>query len=426
MKNCQALFKRARRCMPGGVNSPVRSFNKVGGTPIYVKRAKGAIIETVDGKKLVDFCGSWGNLILGHAQADIVTAVEKAARRGMSYGINHEAEIEIAELIKQAIPSIALMRLVSSGTEATMTALRLARGFTGRKKILKFAGCYHGHSDALLVNAGSGLLTSGMADSAGVTPAVAADTIVADYNNLAAVKRIVDAAGKNLAGIIVEPVAGNMGLVPPLPGFLTGLRELATAAGAVLIFDEVISGFRLTWGGYQNICKVVPDLTCLGKIIGGGLPMGAIGGRRDIMSFLAPLGSVYQAGTLSGNPVAVAAGLATLRILRKTNPYETLDRRTGRLVTPLTSLARAKGIPLFCRQMGSMFTVFFSGTEITNLAAAKKCDSRRYAKFFHGMLEHGFYLPPAQFETAFVSTSHTDQEINAFIKNALKVMGNLK
>lgn len=426
MKRCRQLFERAKRRIPGGVNSPVRSFNNVGGTPVYVRRARGAIIETADNRKLVDFCGSWGNLILGHAHPEIVAALETAIRRGLSYGINHEAEIEMAELIGGAMPSIALLRLVSSGTEATMTALRLARGFTGRKKIMKFAGCYHGHSDALLVNAGSGLLTAGIASSAGVPPAVAADTIVAEFNDLASAARLAEAVGADLAGIIVEPVAGNMGLVPPQPGFLEGLRALATRAGAVLIFDEVITGFRLTFGGYQNICRIVPDLTCLGKIIGGGLPLAAIGGRREIMSLLAPLGSVYQAGTLSGNPVAVAAGLATLRWLKKKSPYEILERRARKIVAPLTAAAQAAGIPLFCRQIGSMFTIFFSGAEVLSLATAKTCDPQRYAEFFHGMLARGCYLPPAQFETAFISTAHTEKEINAFIESAKKVIGKIK
>ncbi|HBE02272.1 MAG TPA: glutamate-1-semialdehyde-2,1-aminomutase [Spirochaetia bacterium] len=409
------LFDRARAVIPGGVNSPVRAFGSVGGTPIYVRRGFGSKIETVEGRHLTDFCCSWGPLILGHAYPEIVRAVSETAGSGLSFGINHPDEVRLAELLCRAFPSMEQVRLVNSGTEATMTALRLARGFTGRDKILKFEGCYHGHSDSLLINAGSGILTAGIAGSKGVPAATAKDTLVAPWNNLSAVQQITDAYKNEIAAIIAEPVAGNMGLVLPEPGFLEGLRACCNKIGAVLIFDEVITGFRFTWGGYQSICGVQPDITCLGKIIGGGMPIGAVGGCRKILECLSPLGGVYQAGTLSGNPVAVKAGITTLEILARINPYAEL---AGLVSEAAERISRAGGNRICVSRFGSAFTVFFSRGPVTDLASAKKSDTQRYGKFFHAMLDSGFYLPPAQFETAFISAVHTFSELDSFARAA--------
>ena len=353
------LFSRATRVIPGGVNSPVRAFNAVGGAPLYVVSGHGSRIRTVEGVELIDFCGSWGPLLFGHARQEIVTAIQQAAAEGTSFGINTPREVEFAERLCEQIPALEMVRLVSSGTEAVMTALRLARGFTGRPKILKFDGCYHGHTDAMLVAAGSGLLTGGISSSAGVLPTTAAEVFVAPYNDSDAVNRIVREQGRDLAAIIVEPIAGNMGLVPPAPGFLAGLREATNRCGALLIFDEVISGFRLGPTTYGTLCGITPDLTTLGKIIGAGMPLGAVGGRADIMRTLAPLGPVYQAGTLSGNPVAVAAGLAMLDLIRLETPYARLAAQGSRLTTGLTAAAREAGVTLHCAGLGGMFTPFF-------------------------------------------------------------------
>ncbi|MBM4144424.1 MAG: glutamate-1-semialdehyde-2,1-aminomutase [Lentisphaerae bacterium] len=396
------FFERGCRVIPGGVNSPVRAFRSVGGTPVYMASAQGASLTTADGQNLVDFCGSWGPLILGHAHPEVVEAVQRAAANGMSFGACAPAEVEFAELLCELVPSMEKVRLVNSGTEAVMSAIRLARGFTGRNKILKFDGCYHGHADYLLVSAGSGLLTGGITSSAGVTPQAAAEVLVASYNDTEAVRMAVEAHGTDLAAIIVEPIAGNMGLVMPDPGFLQALRDTATACGALLIFDEVITGFRLAPTTYGVLCGIKPDLTCIGKIIGGGLPIGAFGGRADVMDKLAPLGPVYQAGTLSGNPVALAAGLATLRLLRQDPPYERIERMARRLAEGLHSLASQLGIPFHPAQTGSMLTPFFRSGPPRNLAEAKTSDTRAYGRFFHGMLDRGFYLPPAQFELSFV------------------------
>jgi len=404
----KSLKARAEAAMPAGVNSPVRAFRSVGGEPIYARRAAGAYLETVDGRKLLDFCLSFGPLILGHAHPEVVEAIQSAAERGTSFAVTTEAEIEMAELIREAIPSMQKVRLVSSGTEAAMTALRLARGATGRSKILKFTGCYHGHSDSLLVEAGSGVAGIATASSAGVPPALAAETLVAPYNDIGAVESLVNEFGDRLAVIAVEPVAGNMGLVLPQPGFLEALRRLADQCGAMLLFDEVITGFRLTFGGYQKICGVTPDLTCLGKIIGGGLPIGAVGGRDEVMSHLAPLGNVYQAGTLSGNPVSVAAGLATLRYLQRHNPYADLDRRTQRLVAPLRQAAHQQGIGLQVPQLGSMFSLFFSHKPVTSFADVMQCAKEPFVKMFRMLLARGVYLPPSPFEMSFISTAHDD------------------
>ncbi len=412
------LFDRATRVIPGGVNSPVRAFNAVGGAPLYVVSGQGARIRTVEGVELTDFCGSWGPLLFGHARPEIVRAIQQAASEGTSFGINTPREVELAERLCERVPALEMVRLVSSGTEAVMTALRLARGFTGRGKILKFDGCYHGHTDAMLVAAGSGLLTGGISSSAGVLPSTAAEVFVAPYNDGVAVERIVREQGSDLAAIIVEPVAGNMGLVPPAPGFLAGLREAADRCGALLIFDEVITGFRLAPTTYGACCGVTPDLTTLGKIIGGGMPIGAVGGHAAIMRKLAPLGPVYQAGTLSGNPVAVAAGLAMLELTRTENPYARLEAMGCSLTKGLASAARAAGVPLHCTGLGGMFTPFFMAEAPTDLATAKRADAQAYAAFFRAMLARGFYLPPSQFEVGFISAAHTDDDIGRFVSAA--------
>lgn len=415
-------FERGRQVIPGGVNSPVRSFNSVGGTPVYMREGKGACLTTVEGRRLLDFCGSWGPLILGHARPEVVEAVAAAASRGMSFGANTAAEVEFAELICSLIPYADKVRLVSSGTEATMTALRMARGITGRNKIIKFTGGYHGHSDGLLVAAGSGLLTGGISSSAGVGPELAQNVLIPPYNDLAAVDAIVTEHGRDLAAIIVEPVAGNMGLVPPVTGFLEGLRAAANRCGAILIFDEVISGFRLAPGTYGSLAGVTPDLTCLGKIIGGGMPIGAVAGPTALMDCLAPVGQVYQAGTLSGNPVAVAAGRKTLELLVAENPYPRLAALGSQLAQGMAAIAQEQGIPCHVASLGGMFTPFFCPGPVHNLADAKTCDLAAFGRFFHAMLEAGVYLPPSQFETAFVSAAHTATDIEfalAAIRTAL-------
>jgi glutamate-1-semialdehyde 2,1-aminomutase len=424
--NSKALFERAKRVIPGGVNSPVRAFNAVGGDPVYVERGQGSRIWTADGNELTDFCGSWGPLILGHARAEVVDAIQRAAADGTSFGINTRREVEFAECLCGMIPGLDMVRLVSSGTEAVMTAIRLARGFTGRRKIIKFDGCYHGHADCLLVSAGSGLLTGGITSSAGVSPAVVAEVLVAPYNDLEAVRKILcSKEGSDIAALIVEPVAGNMGLVQPSPGFLKGLRELTQASGALLIFDEVITGFRLGPTTYGSLCGVKPDLTCLGKIIGGGMPIGAVGGRAEIMRALAPLGPVYQAGTLSGNPVAVAAGITTLQLLKKENPYPAMAKLGKRLEDGINGAARDHGTALHCVQLGGMFTPFFTREPVTDLATAKRSNTKAHATFFHGMLDRGFYLPPAQFEVGFVSSAHSVDDIARFVEAAVDVLSTM-
>jgi glutamate-1-semialdehyde 2,1-aminomutase len=416
--NSKALFERACRVIPGGVNSPVRAFGSVGGDPLYVVRGSGARVTTAEGRELLDFCCSWGPLLFGHAHPAIVAAIRDAAAQGTSFGINTPREVAFAEMLCERIPAMDMVRLVSSGTEATMTALRLARGYTGRRLIVKFDGCYHGHTDYLLVAAGSGLLTGGISASKGVSPAATAEVLVPAYNDLEAVERLVIDQGAELAAIIVEPVAGNMGLVPPKPGFLRGLRRLATACGAVLIFDEVISGFRLGPTTYGSQCGVAPDLTCLGKIIGGGMPIGAVGGRDAIMRELAPLGGVYQAGTLSGNPVAVAAGMAMLNLALTENPYPRLDTLGARLAEGLATRAAAAGVTLYPARLGGMFTPFFGEAPIENLADAKRADTGRFGRFFRAMLDAGVYLPPSQFEVGFVSAAHTAADIDVFLDAA--------
>ena len=414
----EALFKRACRVIPGGVNSPVRSFQAVGGTPVAFERGAGARVFTTDGRELVDYCCSWGPLILGHAHPKVVEAVCRAAADGMSFGANTRREVDFAECLCRCVPSMDMVRLVNSGTEAVMTALRIARGMTGRSKILKFTGGYHGHADYLLVAAGSGLLTGNVATSAGISPAVLEDVLLAPYNDLAAVEALVRAHGNDLSAIVVEPVAGNMGLVKPVDGFLQGLRRVADTCGALLVFDEVITGFRFGTTTYGQMVGVTPDLTCLGKIIGGGMPIGAIGGRRDVMETLAPVGKVYQAGTLSGNPVAVAAGLATLKVLLEENPYPKLRQLGRQLADGLMAAATQAGVMVQCSMEGSLFTLFFSDQSVTDYASAMRCDAKAFARFFHAMLKAGFYLPPAQFEVGFVSVAHEVADVDRFVEAA--------
>ena len=412
MSASESLFERAQRVMSGGVNSPVRAFRAVGGSPFFVARAEGARIVDADGRSYLDFLGSWGPLILGHAAPVVVEAVSEALRRGTSYGAPTPGEVEMAEAITGAYPSMEMLRLVSSGTEAAMSAIRLARGATGRDVIVKFEGCYHGHADSLLVKAGSGGATFGVPDSQGVPAALAALTLTVAYNDLEAMRRLFRDRGGEVAAVIVEPVAGNMGVVPPTSGFLAGLRELCTAHGALLIFDEVITGFRVARGGAQALYGVRPDLTCLGKIIGGGLPVGAYGGARAVMSRVAPLGAVYQAGTLSGNPLAVAAGLATIRALAEPGVYERLERLGRQLERGMAEAATSAGIPLTVNRVGSMLTAFFTEEPVTDYASAKRADTKRYASFFHGMLEHGVFLAASQFEAVFVSLAHTERDLD--------------
>ena len=412
------LFEKAQHLIPGGVNSPVRAFRSVGGQPRFIKRAKGARLYDQDGNTYIDYVLSWGPMILGHASPPVVTAIKTAVGQGTSYGAPTELEVELADRIRDALPSMEKSRLVSSGTEAVMSAIRVARGFTKRDGVLKFEGCYHGHSDYLLAKAGSGLTTLGIPDSLGVPADFAKHTLTVPYNDIRTVQRMLRDRGKDLACIIVEPVAGNMGVVPPAPDFLPALRQLATDHDILLIFDEVISGFRVHYGGAQALYGVTPDLTVLGKIIGGGLPVGAYGGRRDIMDLIAPAGPVYQAGTLSGNPLAVTAGLATLKQLRTKNLYKQLEERSAALARGLADEAKRAGIALTQTRVGSMLTSFFTQEPVVDWNSAKKSDTKRYGLFFHGMLEQGIYLAPSQFEAAFLSTAHTSADIEKTIRAA--------
>jgi glutamate-1-semialdehyde 2,1-aminomutase len=412
------LFEKAQHLISGGVNSPVRAFRSVGGQPRFIKRAKGARLYDLDGNTYIDYVLSWGPMILGHASPTVVSAIKNAAERGTSYGAPTELEVDLAAQIRDAFPSMEKSRLVSSGTEAVMSAIRVARGFTKRDGVLKFEGCYHGHSDYLLAKAGSGLTTLGIPDSLGVPADFAKHTLTAPYNDIRTVQRILRDRGKDLACIIVEPVAGNMGVVPPAPDFLPALRQLATDHDILLIFDEVISGFRVHYGGAQALYGVTPDLTVLGKIIGGGLPVGAYGGRRDIMDLIAPAGPVYQAGTLSGNPLAVTAGLATLKQLRAKNLYKQLEERSATLARGVADEAQRAGIALTQTRVGSMLTSFFAQEPVVDWNSAKKADTKRYGLFFHGMLEQGIYLAPSQFEAVFLSTAHTSADIEKTIRAA--------
>jgi glutamate-1-semialdehyde 2,1-aminomutase len=415
----RALFERAQSLMPGGVNSPVRAFKAVGGTPFFVAKGEGCYLWDVDGNRFIDFVCSWGPLILGHAHPEVVAAVKEAVEKGTTYGAPTELEVALAEKIQQAFPSMEMLRLVNSGTEATMSAIRAARGYTGRKKIVKFEGCYHGHADYLLVKAGSGAATFGIPDSAGVPEGTAQDTIVLPYNDIEAFNKTMDAMGKEIAAVIVEPIAGNMGVVLPKPEFLFALRQQTEKHGVVLIFDEVITGFRVAYGGAQSLYGIKPDMTCLGKIVGGGFPLAAYGGRKEIMQTVAPLGPVYQAGTLSGNPVAVTAGLKTLEILERDNPYPELERRTKQLTQVISEAAKEAGVPVQINQIASMFTVFFTDQPVVDYASARRSDTQRYARFFHALLERGVYFPPSQFEAAFLSTAHDDEALS-FAQEAVR------
>jgi glutamate-1-semialdehyde 2,1-aminomutase len=414
-------FEEASRYIAGGVNSPVRAFRGVGGEPPFIRRARGAHVETEDGRRLIDYVGSWGPMILGHADPAVIAAVTRRAADGLSFGAPTLIETELARKIVALVPSIERLRMVSSGTEATMSAIRLARGYTGRERIVKFEGCYHGHSDALLVKAGSGALTLGVPDSAGVPPAVAAATTTLPFNDAAALERCFAEAGAEIACVIVEPVAGNMGCVPPAPGFLARLRELCTRDGSVLVFDEVMTGFRVALGGAQELYGVAPDLTTLGKIVGGGMPVGAFGGRRAIMERLAPLGPVYQAGTLSGNPVAMAAGLATLEAVAKPGFHARLAAATARLVDGLADAARTAGVPVAANQVCGMFSLFFNAGRVTNYREVMASDAARFRRFFHGMLAAGVYLAPSPYEAGFVSAAHGEAEIAATVEAAARV-----
>ena len=421
----QAEFARAQKTIPGGVNSPARAFGGVGGHPSLIDRGDGQYLYDIDGNRLIDFVGSWGPHILGHRHPAVIAAIESALQKGTSFGAPTILETELAELVVAAVPSIEKVRMVSSGTEATMSAIRLARGFTKRNVIIKFAGCYHGHVDSLLVAAGSGALTLGVPNSPGVTPGCAADTLVLHYNDIPGLEAAFASKGKEIAAIIIEPVVGNMGVVLPEPGFLEACRALCTKYGAVFIFDEVMTGFRLAYGGAQERFGITPDLTTLGKIIGGGLPVGAYGGRADIMDHISPVGPVYQAGTLSGNPLAMASGLATLKTLRDTNPYPALETKSKQLTAGLAQAARDAGLPHTLAQCGSMFTLFFQDGPVRDYPTAAKSDTKRFATYFHGMLERGVYLPCSQFEANFVSSCHTDQDIAATIAAAKEVFATL-
>ena len=427
MPHSHELFEAAQKHIPGGVNSPVRAFKGVGGEPIFFKRAEGAYTFSESGKKYIDYVASWGPMVAGHAHPAVIKAVQETAANGLSFGAPTVLETVMADKLVELVPSMDMVRMVSSGTEATMSAIRLARGFTGRDKIVKFEGCYHGHSDSLLVKAGSGALTLGVPSSPGVPAALAEHTVTLPYNDIAAVKESFSHIGGQVACIIVEPVAGNMNCIPPLPGFLEGLREVCDEYGSVLIFDEVMTGFRVALGGAQAHYGVTPDMTTLGKVVGGGMPVGAFGGKRAIMEHLAPLGPVYQAGTLSGNPVAMAAGLATLELASAPGFYEGISAKVEKLVSGILAEAKKAGIPMSENHVGGMFGLFFTEEEkITSFGqAVEKCNADRFKLFFHGMLNEGVYLAPSAFEAGFVSSAHTDADIDATIAAAAKVMATL-
>ncbi|HZH91562.1 MAG TPA: glutamate-1-semialdehyde 2,1-aminomutase [Pyrinomonadaceae bacterium] len=412
------LFRRAVELIPGGVNSPVRAFRGVGGTPRFIREARGATMTDVDGRTYIDYVGSWGPMILGHADAEVVAALHDALARGTSYGAPTELEIEMAEEIADAVPSIEMVRMVNSGTEATMSAVRLARGVTGRTKLVKFEGCYHGHGDSMLVRAGSGVATLGLPDSPGVPPAVAGETLTVPFNDAVALARVFDEYGDEVAAVIIEPVVGNMGCVAPRAGYLEEVRDITRRHNALLIFDEVMTGFRLARGGAQELYNVTPDITTLGKIIGGGLPVGAYGASRDIMNHVAPAGPVYQAGTLSGNPLAMTAGLATLRRLRDKSVYAQLERAGARLSAGLSEAAHEAGIETVTNRVGSMWTTFFTNDPVNDWTSAGKSDRALYGKFFHAMLLEGVYLAPSQFEAGFIGLAHTDELLDRTIAAA--------
>jgi glutamate-1-semialdehyde 2,1-aminomutase len=415
----EQLFERAQHTIPGGVNSPVRAFKSVGGTPVFIDRADGAYLYDVDGKRYIDYVGSWGPMLLGHNHPAIREAVIKAAEKGLSFGAPCPAEIDMAELVSKLVPSMEMLRMVSSGTEATMSAIRLARGYTGRNTIVKFEGCYHGHADSLLVKAGSGALTLGVPNSPGVPADFAKYTLTSEFNNLAQLQALFAEHGNDIACIIVEPVAGNMNCIPPQPGFLQGLRELCDQYGSVLIFDEVMTGFRVALGGAQAVYGVQPDLTTLGKIIGGGMPVGAFGGKKAIMQHIAPLGPVYQAGTLSGNPIAMAAGLAALTAISQPSVYDALTAKTTTLLQGLQQAADVAGVPFCTNQVGGMFGMFFTDqTEVSSYQQATKCNMDAFKRFFHLMLQQGIYLAPSAYEAGFLSLAHSDSDLAATIDAA--------
>lgn len=415
----QALFAEAQKHIPGGVNSPVRAFRAVGGEPLFIERGNGSRIYDADGNSYIDYVASWGPLILGHANSQVADAINKQAELGTSFGAPCRIEIEMAKMVKDAFPSMDLVRMVNSGTEATMSALRAARGYTGRKKIVKFEGCYHGHSDSLLAKAGSGAMTFDIPDSEGVPAEITSNTITLPYNDKSAAEKLLKKQGKEIAAVIVEPIAGNMGVIPPVSGFLEALRELCTKNSIVLIFDEVITGFRVAWGGAQELYGIKADMTCLGKIIGGGLPVGAYGGKKEIMEKVSPLGGVYQAGTLSGNPLALAAGLKTLQIIKNTPAfYKGLDEKACSLARGLSDIFKKKGVPAAYNRVGSMMTNFFTKDEVVDYQSAKKASTANYEKFFKQMLASGVYFAPSQFEAAFVSFAHSWEDIEMTLKMA--------
>ncbi|MFB6319443.1 glutamate-1-semialdehyde 2,1-aminomutase [Saccharicrinis sp. FJH54] len=421
-------FEKAQKAMPGGVNSPARAFKSVKSNPVFISNAKGSKITDIDGNTYIDYVGSWGPMILGHAYEPVIEAVKEAAMRGTSYGAPTEIETSMAELIKNMVPSVEMIRMVNSGTEATMSALRLARGYTGRNLVLKFEGCYHGHGDSFLIKAGSGALTLGTPDSPGITPGTARDTLMAAYNDLEAVEKVFAEKGKDIAAVILEPVTGNMGVIRPKRSFVEGLRKLCTDHGSVLIFDEVMTGFRLSRRGAQGLCDITPDLTTYGKIIGGGLPVGAYGGKREIMEQLAPVGPVYQAGTLSGNPLAMTAGYVTLKTLNdRPELYDELEKKSDRLVTGFRNNLTELGIPAVINRVGSMFTVFFTRNEVvSSFADVQTCDTSLFADYFNGSLQQGIYYAPSQFEAVFVSMAHSDEDIEMTIKKNFEVLKGLK
>ena len=426
LSKSEALFAEAQKYIPGGVNSPVRSFNAVGGTPPFIARGQGARIWDVDGNEYIDYLGSWGPLVLGHSHPVVVEALKKTAECGTSFGAPIEQEVELAKIICSKLPSVESVRLVSSGTEACMSAIRLARAFTSRDKIIKFAGCYHGHADGLLVKAGSGALTHGIPTSAGVPESYASETLVAEYNDIGSVEIFFAANPNAIAAIIIEPVAGNMGVVPPAAGFLESLRKITKDNGSLLIFDEVITGFRVGPNGAQGLYGVTPDITTLGKVIGGGLPVGAYGGRKDVMAMVAPLGAMYQAGTLSGNPLAVSAGIATLKELQKPGTFERLETLAQRLTDGLDKSFQAVEIPSTINRVGSMLTGFFNAGPVAGLAHAEGSDTGMYGRYFHAMQSQGVYIAPSQFEAGFVSTAHTEADIDATITKATKALSSLR
>ena len=426
MSTSHELFEKAQQHIPGGVNSPVRAFKGVGGDPVFIDHASGPYIFDSEGRRYIDYVGSWGPMILGHAHPEVIEAVQQAVPRGLSFGAPTELEIRIADKVCELMPSIEMVRMVSSGTEATMSAIRLARGYTGRDKIVKFEGCYHGHSDSLLVKAGSGALTLGEPSSPGVPACLAEQTITLDYNNLEQVKEAFSQIGDQVACIIVEPVAGNMNCIPPVPGFLEGLREVCDQYGTVLIFDEVMTGFRVGLGGVQGLYGIKPDLTTLGKVIGGGMPVGAFGGKREIMEKIAPLGPVYQAGTLSGNPVAMAAGLKTLELISAPGFFDALGDKTERLIGGLVEAGREAGVAVTENHVGGMFGLFFSNADkVTDFAGSMACDQEKFKGFFHAMLDEGVYLAPSAFEAGFVSAAHTDEDLETTLAAARKAFASL-